>query len=74
VSGGKKAESVDAVWVEDSGGPDEACIRWGPDPPCEGAIIRGKDMPGHGRRHFAMSCAKMAEPIHLPFGLSTRLG
>ena len=26
----------------DSGGPKEA---WGPDPPCEEAIIRGKDMP-----------------------------
>jgi len=22
----------DAVWVEDSGGPREPCIRWGPDP------------------------------------------
>jgi len=50
----------------DSGGLKEACIRWGTDPVCEGAIIRGKDMPGHARRHSAVSCA---EPIKLPFGL-----
>ena len=30
-------------------------------PPCEGAI-RGKDMPGHARRHSSVSCANMAEP------------
>jgi len=34
----------------DSGWPKEACIRWGPEPPCEGAIIRGKVMPGHAWR------------------------
>ena len=51
----------------EAGGPEEACIRWGPEPPCEGAIIRGKDMPGHTRRHCAMSCIKLAEPIDLPF-------
>jgi len=26
-------------------------------------------MPGHVQRHSAVSCAKMAEPIDLPFGL-----
>jgi len=31
-----------AVWVEDSGGPKEPCIRWGPEPPQERAILRGK--------------------------------
>ena len=36
--------------------------------------IRRKDMPGHARRHFAMSCAKVAEPIGLPFGLWTQVG
>jgi len=45
----------------------ESCITWGPDPPCEGAVIRGKGMPGHARWHCAMICAKMAEPIDLPF-------
>jgi len=63
----------DAVWVMDSGGPKEACIRWGPDPACEGAVIGGKDMPGHAQRHSAVSCAKMAEPIDLPLGLWTRV-
>jgi len=52
----------------------EACIRWGPDSTYEGVIIRGKDMPGHARRHSAVSCTKMAEPIDLPFELWTRLG
>jgi len=28
----------DAVWVGDSGGPKEPCIRWGRDPPREVAI------------------------------------
>jgi len=27
----------------------------------------GNDMSGHERRHFAVCCAKMAEPIDLPF-------
>ena len=58
----------------DSGGPREACTRWGPDPPCEGAIIRGKDMPGYARRHSAMSCSKMAEPIDMPTGLWSGVG
>jgi len=43
------------------------------DTSCEGAIIRGKDIPRHTRRHSAVSCAKMAEPIDLPFGLWTRV-
>ena len=34
----------------------------------------GKDMPGHARRHSAVSCAQMAELIDLPFGLWTRVG
>jgi len=42
-------------WVRDSGGSKDACIRWGPDPPWEGAIIRGKDIPGHTRRHSAVT-------------------
>jgi len=32
----------DAVWVDDLGGPKEPCIRWGPDPPWEGAILTGE--------------------------------
>jgi len=30
----------DFIWVEDLGGPKEPCIRWGLDPPWEGAILR----------------------------------
>jgi len=31
-------------------------------------------MPGHARRHSAVSCAKMAEPVDVPFWLWTRMG
>jgi len=32
-------------------------------------------MPKHARQHPAvMSCAKMAEPIEMPFGLWSRMG
>jgi len=31
-------------------------------------------MPGHARQHSAVSCAKMAEVIDLPFGLWTAGG
>ena len=31
-------------------------------------------MPGHSQRHSAVSCAKMAELIEMPFGLWTRMG
>jgi len=31
-------------------------------------------MPGHARRHSKMSCAKVAEPIEMSFGLWTRAG
>jgi len=51
----------------DFGGPKELSIRWGPDSPCDGAVIRGKDMLEHVRQHSAVSCAKMAGPIDLPF-------
>jgi len=35
------------------------------------AIISGKDMPGYARQQSAVSCAKMGEPVDLPFGLWT---
>ena len=31
----------DAVWVVDSGGPNEPCIRWGPDPPMRRGNFEG---------------------------------
>jgi len=40
--------------------------------PCERTIFRGKDMPGIAQRHCAVSCAKMAELIEMPFGLWAR--
>jgi len=39
--------------------------------PCQMTIFRGKDMPGIARRHCAVSCAKIAELIEMPFGLWT---
>jgi len=54
------------VFVMDSGGPKET---WS-----KGAIFRGKNVPWLARRHSAMSCAKTAEPIQMPFGLCSRMG
>ena len=62
-----------AVWVEDSGGPKEPCIwiRWGVQ------IPMGRGNFGDRGTHWkvqglsAISCAKTAEPIDLPFGLWT---
>jgi len=34
----------------------------------------GKSMPRHTRLHSAVSCAKTAEPLEMPFGLWTRVG
>jgi len=33
----------------DFDGPDEACIRWSPDPSWEGAIFRGKNVSGYAQ-------------------------
>ena len=55
--------------------PKEPCVRWGVQiAQCEGAILRGKDMPGHAQRHCAVGCAKLAEPIMMPFGLWSWVG
>jgi len=64
----------DAVWVMDSGGLTEPCSRWGFRSPLANAQFleeRSKDMPGHARQYSAMSCAEMAEPIEMQFGLWT---
>jgi len=53
----------------DSDGPKEACIGWGPDPPCEEAIFRGKETPND----TVVSCAKMTEPIEKLHGLWVRV-
>ena len=41
--------------------------------PCECAIFRGKDVPGHAQRYCVLSCAKMADPIEVPFGFRRRV-
>ena len=46
----------------------------GPDPLWEGAILRGKGRPIVKYRDIAVSCAKTAEPIKIPFGLWARIG
>jgi len=38
----KGSTDQDAVWVEDSGWPNVPCIRWVPDPPWEGVILKGE--------------------------------
>ena len=62
-----------AIWVMDSGGPKEACIRWGRDPHAKRQLL-GEGHSRHARRHSAVSCTKMAEPIDFPFGLWTVVG
>ena len=59
-----------AVWVEDSGGPREPCIRWGSRSPHGNGNFEGKwasDCKVKG--HSAVICAKTAEPIEMPFEL-----
>jgi len=43
-------------------------------PLCKLAISMGNDTPGNSRQHSAVSCAKMAETVDMPFGLWTRVG
>ena len=58
----------DAIWVEDSGGPKEPCIRWGPDSSMgRGNFEWGEGSPIVKYRVTAVICAKMAEPIEMPF-------
>jgi len=69
----------DSVCVMDLSEPKEACIRWSPDPACEGAIIRGKGMPGRAcacRTIFFRELCKnnWTDRSDLPSGLWTRIG
>jgi len=67
----RTAEPIEVQMVEDSGKHKEACIRSGFRSSCKGAIFRGKNMSGMPD-DTAVSWAKMAEPIEMPFGLWTR--
>ena len=62
----------DAIWVEDLGRPKEACIWWCWIHHAKGQLLGKGTCPGM-RRHFAVSCAKIAELIDLPFGLGTQV-
>ena len=42
--------------------------------PCEVAIFSVKDVTEHAGRHSAVSCAKMAEQIEMPFGFLHSVG
>jgi len=65
------AEAIEIpLWDAESEKPKELRLKWGPDPPRESAILRGK---GHADDADA-SFAKMAEPIDMPFGLWTQVG
>jgi len=61
----------DAIWVVDSGWPKEACISGSPDPPCEGAIINGMDMPGMTNDTLLWAVQKWLNQLicHLDCGL-----
>jgi len=48
----------DAVWVQDSSGPKEPCIRCGSRSPWEGAILRGNGRPIVKYEHSAVICVK----------------
>jgi len=65
----------DAVWVKDSGGPKEPCIRWGSRSSSrERAILREKERYIVKHRDTAVSCAKTAEPTEMPYGLRAWVG
>jgi len=63
----------DAVWVEDSSGLREPCTRWGCRYPIGRGNFLGKKSPLYVQGLSAVSCARTAEPIDLPFGSWTRV-
>ena len=50
------------------------CYMGGPDPPWEGAILVNRGTHCKVQSLSAVSCAKTAKPIHLPFRVWTRVG
>jgi len=46
----------------------------GPDPPWEGAIFGKRGTHRKEQGHSAVTCAKTAEPIVMPFGLWAQTG
>jgi len=67
----------DAVWVEDSGGLREPCIRWGSRcPHGNGQFFgeKGRSIVNCEVLGTLGICAKAAEPIEMPFGLWVQMG
>jgi len=66
----------DAVWVKDSGGPREPCVRWWSTNPHRKGNSEGEGRPivKYRDAHCAVICAKTVEPIGMPFGLWTGMG
>jgi len=64
-----------AIWVQDSVGPNEPRITWGPDANMGRGNFEGK-WANHCKvqGHSVVICANTAEPIEVPFGLWTRVG
>jgi len=57
------------TWV----GPGNHVLDGDPDPPCKGAILRGKGA-AHCEVSSAMRCAETAELTELPYGMWVRVG
>ena len=55
-----------------SDGSKESCLTWGPDPPWEGAILGERGAQCEVQGHPAVTCAKIADPIVMQFGLWAR--
>jgi len=56
-------------------GLKEPLIQWGPDPPWEGAILRGvRAARSKVKGRSSRTCAKTAEPIEMVFGLWAWVG
>jgi len=72
VSCAKTAELIEilfGLWARMD--PRNRVLDRGPDPPWEGAILRGKGWPIVKCMTF---CTKMAESVEMPFGIWTQVG
>jgi len=70
VSPAKTAKPIEMPLDDSGGGLREPCIRWGPDPPWEWAILRGEEVVSRCKvcGHSTVISAKTVEPIEMPFG------
>jgi len=60
-------------WLRIRMGPRNRVLGGAQITPCEWTFFREMTCRGYARRHSAVSCAKMAEPIDMLFGLWTRV-